>query len=758
MGETQMVKTTIETRDDLAYLRAESLRPVLFGVLVALYLWYLILFQPINQLGPAGWGPVLLAAGLALAFAARKWNVSFASIALIAGIAASNLYNMWWLDMAAAPYLLAIAVSLTGLFFGLQAVILITILCSSAVMIVGIIHGGHSLFSADVLSPILVIGLVGISSSLTVRNLYLTLYWAWDRAMAAQEHEEKHLDRQGELAHALKALDVAYKQLERLNYDLALAREAAETARRAKQQFATNISHELRTPLNVILAFSEMMYLSPGSYGEALLPAPYRGDIREIYRSSKYLLKLTEDVLSLSKIEAQEMKIHPESTHLNDVITEAMSIVRPLLRDKTIELRAELPDNLPPVLVDRARVGQVLLNLLNNARRFTEQGSIRVQAVLEADWVRVTVADTGAGIPPDEIHKVFKEFSQLDGLTALHKEGSGLGLAISKRFIEMHGGRIWVESAGIAGQGACFHFTLPIKAARSFETVSPEIPLPVRTPTGRGRTILLLDQDPTIAQLLEEGLDDCQVLSVTDVSDVSGFILKSHPRAVVLNLAQKNMAWSQLLELREQLGGSSLPIIACPLVGPQQLGHGLGVKDYLVKPITRQALMALLERQGTDIRRILVIDDDPRMRNLLTRLLQADHQLVDLIWANNGQEGLRLMQEQRPDLVLMDLTMPEMDGFALLAHLQQDPELGRIPVAVITAHTGSPEEERRLGGTSLFVSNLAGFTNEEVLNYLRHMLDATGVPSSLRRTRQPIQQGQQVGLADRLPQVGGSAQ
>ncbi|MCL4301190.1 MAG: hybrid sensor histidine kinase/response regulator [Anaerolineae bacterium] len=752
-----MLKQEFGRSDDLAYLRAESLRPVLYGLMVVLYLWYMVVFQPVNQVKAAGWGPVvLLGGGLAVAFITRKRNISFASAALILGMITAILYTMWLTNAVALPYLLAVAVSLTGLLFSLRVVVGMTALCGAAVMAIGSLHWGHSLFSGEVLSPVLVIVLQGSLSSLTVRNLYLTLYWAWDRAMAVQRNEEMLLDRQGELARALKALDVAYKQLEHLNYDLARAREAAEEAKWAKQQFATNISHELRTPLNVILAFSEMMYLSPGSYSVPLPPA-YRGDIREIYRSSKHLLKLTEDVLSLSKIEAREMKIHPEPVRLPEIVTEVLGMIRPLLRGKDVELRAELPGELPPVVIDRVRIGQVLLNLLNNARRFTENGNITVSADLEAEHVKVTVADTGAGIPPDKLNQVFKEFRQLENLGSLQQDGTGLGLAISKRFVEMHGGRIWAESEGLPGRGSRFYFTLP---RREFQPVEagPREPLPlVRTPSGRGWTILLLDQDPYVARMLEEGLEDFQVVVVKNVAEVPGLIQEKHVRAIVLNQAQPSLAWPQMLELRAQPGDISTPLILCPLVGPRHLGQALGIKNYLVKPVTREALGELINRLDRPIGRILVIDDDPRMANLLMRLL-ADMGEHELSWAANGQEGLQKLQAAPlPDLVLMDLGMPEMDGYNLLARIREDPCLDHLPVAVITAHTGSPEEERRLGGKSFFITQPAGFSNDEVLHYLRYTLEAVAVCGPSRRITQVVEGGEQVGLKHGLLQIGSSA-
>ncbi len=726
------------TPDDLAFLRQETLRPVLIGVMVVLYLWYIILFQPVNSIGASAWGLVMLGGGLVLAFFYRRRNLTVASIALISGIAAAIIYSMWQLNSAVAPYLLAIVVSLTGLLFGMRAVIWVTVLCGVLVIFTGWVRWGYTPVSTEVLSPLFVIGSVGLLSTLTVRNLYLTLYWAWDRAMAAQQNEEKLLDRQGELARTLKALDVAYTQLERLNYDLDRARQAADDARLDKQRFVTNISHELRTPLNVIMAFSEMMYLSPGSYGNKPLPAAYRGDVREIYRSSKHLIKLTDDVLNLAKIEAREMKIHPQQVDLHHMVAEAIKIIRPLVRDKDVKLQADLPDDLPPVVVDEDRIGQVLLNLLNNARRYTEQGTILVTAVAENGKMHVTVADTGIGILPEERHKVFKEFRQLDPSLRTYQGGSGLGLAISKRFVEMHGGKIWVESEGIPGKGAQFHFTLPVSQTELPQVIEAKASsLAVRTPTGRGRTLLLLDKNPELVHLLEQGLEDYRIVPVDEVSQVPGLIEANGAKAIVTNLVCTEEAWQNIEDLRKIPQLDSIPVIACPLVSPQHLGQAFGAVDYLVKPVTREAIESLLDQLGEQIQRILVVDDDPRMANLLSRFLQTSARQFKVERAINGYEGLQAMKAHPPDLVLMDLTMPKMDGRVMLGQIKADSTLCNIPVAIVTAHTGTPAEERQLGGKSLFVSSKTGFSNDEVLAYLRGMLTVTVVP--LRRRGHTIQ-------------------
>jgi len=775
-----MAKRDVVTADDLDYLRKESLRGVLFCVIAGLYLWCMVLFTTHERFGPMWWGPVMLAGGLVVTFAVRDRNPSLAAATTVLGLAAAVLYNMWLVDVKVAPYMLAVVVSLTGLLFSLQAVVWVTILCSGLVIATGFLRWGYSLFSTELLSPVLVLSAVGILSSLAVRNLYQALYWAWDRTMAAQRNEEALRDRQGQLARTMKALDEAYQRLEHLNYDLARAREVAEEARLIKQQFVTNVSHELRTPLNVIVVFSEMMYFSPESYGGVPLPPEYRGDVREIYRSSKHLLRLIDDVLDLSQIEAGRMRLYSESVNLHDVITEALDIIRPLVRGQEIDLRAELPANLPPVLIDRARVRQVLLNLLNNARRFTERGNITVRASPEGERIRVTVADTGIGIPLSEHKKVFEEFRQLDGSTTRRQDGSGLGLAISKRFVEMHGGRIWVESDGVSGRGARFHFTLPVAGVGLVEVSTLHgTRQPLRSPVGRGRTLLLLDRDLTIVRMLEQGLEGYQVVPVDDVSEVPRLATELHARAVVLNLAQEDQAGRQMRELRQELAESSLPIILCPLVGERQLGQAMGVMDYLVKPISRAALIALLDRLSESVHRILVVDDDPRMAHLLSRMIQATGRGYEVTRAYNGQEGLRKMRRQRPDLVLLDLVMPEMDGYAMLAQMREEPKLRHALVAVITAREHTPEEERQLGGGTLLVSSGAGFTNEEVITYLRGLLNAVGVPSAtdgtsalpsaglgtgragpvpLRPAGQTVQHGQKVSLGDGLAQVASSAQ
>ena len=730
-----MSKNNVVITDDLTSLRKGSLWMVLLCAACVLYIWSLILFQPINlyvanQVGAAVWGPVFLTIGLAAAFAIQRYSVSWAAAAAILGIAATIVFTMWLADVKAAPYMLAVVVSLTGTLFGLKTVIGATVLSGFSIIAVGSLRWGYTLFDAELLSPILVICAVGVLSSLGIRNLYTALYWALDRAMAAQRNEEEARAHRGELARTLKALTEAYQRLEYANYDLARAREVAEEASLNKQRFVAIVSHEMRTPLNVLTALSEMMYFSPERYSDVPLPPELRRDVREIYRSSKHLIRLIDDVLDMAQIEAGRMRVEFQPVELNDLVAETLDMIRPLVRGRGIALQATLPQDLPPVSIDRDRVQQVLLNLLNNAQRFTERGKITVRAILESEQVRVTVTDTGVGIPPSEHEDMFKEFYQVEGLIAQGQGqgGHGLGLAICKRFIDMHGGRIWVESEGVPGRGSRFHFTLPVAGAERVEVSALQRSrMPLRSPTGRGRPLLLLDQDTTILKMLERGLEKYQVVPVDDISQVDRLARELRARAVVVNSTHKEHSEQQILELRQALGDFSLPIIACPMVGKQQLGQALGAVDYLVKPVAREALVAVLNRLGGGAHRVLVVDDDPQMAHLISRMLETNEREYEVMRAYNGQEGLREMRSQRPDLVLLDLVMPEMNGHDMLAQMREDADLRDTPVVVITAQEHTPKEERRLSGKTLLLHAEAGFTNEETLAYLRGILDATRV-------------------------------
>ena len=313
--------------------------------------------------------------------------------------------------------------------------------------------------------PALAIAGVGVWAGLGLAfavysPIYQVVNWWQAYYRQAQNLLEAARDRQVELKQALEDLAQANLQLSRLNALAQRLREEAESARRAKEHFVANVSHEMRTPLNMIIGFSEIVLQSPDTYGERV-PAPLLADLAVVYRNAEHLKDLIDDVLDLSQIEADQMTLTREHIRFEEILEAATVAVRPLFKSKGLYLSCEVDRDLPPVFCDPTRIREVLLNLLGNAGRYTERGGVLVRVWQELGELLTSVQDTGPGIAPTEIDKLFQPFQQLDGSIRQRFGGSGLGLSISKRFIELHGGKIWVESQ--PGTGTTFSFRLPIE-------------------------------------------------------------------------------------------------------------------------------------------------------------------------------------------------------------------------------------------------------------------------------------------------------
>lgn len=565
------------------------------------------------------------------------------------------------------------------------------------------------------------------------QGLYTVLGWAWHSQRRANDLLEKLRDRQGELNRTLAALTEAARRLERVSQELTIARMRAEEARMLKEQFAANISHELRTPLNLIIGFSEMMYFSPEVYGEMQWPPTLRRDLRQIYQGSKQLLELVNDVLDLSRIDAAQMPIHKELTDLRSVILEATDTAKDLLRGKPLELRACLPPDLPLLHFDRTRIRQVLLNLLSNAARFAEQGTITVTAELREGEVVVSVADTGVGIPPQELSRIFDEFHQVDMSLRRRKEGAGLGLAISKRFVELHNGRIWAESE--LGKGSTFHFSLPLPG----EEVSIGQLLPSKTPLRPPRAyepcVIVVDSDPAVSTLLSRYLRNVQVLRTDSLEQVQPLIAEWRPQAVILNVAPTTRLMpGTYAEALNQIP-SQVPILICSLPSQSWMASHAGTRGFLTKPITRERLLTSLAAIG-NVRDVLVVDDDRGFVQLMTRFLSSASGNYTVRWAYDGHEALQRISEKQPDLILLDLVLPDMDGLQMLETLRADERSKDIPVLIVTARDYS-EELTVQNSSPIAIVRRQGFRPAEVIRYLQALLDATRPPSSIDNASKP---------------------
>ncbi len=288
--------------------------------------------------------------------------------------------------------------------------------------------------------------LAALTSWLSTYTLFTAVHWYGATEARSEQLLEETRDHRAQLSQALKSMEIAYDRQKKIQLELIWARKQSEDARRLKEQFAANMSHELRTPLNLIFGFSEIMYQSPEIYGEMQWPPVLRRDIHQIYRSSQHLLALIDDILELSRFEMTGFNLNLEAVALEPLLRDIFEIVQPMVRSRPIHIHLNVAPDLPVLEIDRTRIRQVVLNLLNNAFSFTEAGHIDITACYADHKVMISVSDTGTGIPPDKLPHLFDEFYQVDYSIRRSHGGVGLGLAISKQFVEAHGGRIWVES------------------------------------------------------------------------------------------------------------------------------------------------------------------------------------------------------------------------------------------------------------------------------------------------------------------------
>lgn len=473
------------------------------------------------------------------------------------------------------------------------------------------------------------------------------------------------------------------------SYDL--AQKAVSEMReldRIKSQFLANMSHELRTPLNSIIGFSRVIL--KGIDGP--ISDQQNQDLSAIYNSGQHLLGLINDILDLSKIEAGKMELSVEEMNIGDTITSVMSTAIGLVKDKAVKLKQEIEPNLPTIRGDPMRIRQILLNLISNASKFTDEGSIKVTAaphksptgVLE---VIVSVTDTGPGISTEDQAKLFRAFSQVDSSATRKTGGTGLGLSISQRLVDMHGGRIGIHS--VVGEGTTFYFTIPQYNQPSVEPIA-----------GQGKVILCIDDDQQVIGLYDRYLkpQGYQVIPVINPEVARETIKRLKPYAVTLDIMMPGMdGWSLLQELKADPETRNVPVIICSIVEEEGKGFSLGASDYLVKPILEDDLLGSLHRLNGDgsIKEVLIIDDSPDDLRLMEKMI-AEHSQFRPKLAEGGEKGWETIIDSHPDVIILDLFMPQLNGFTIIERLNTTPELRDIPVIVVSGADLTPEQKNQL--------------------------------------------------------------
>jgi PAS domain S-box-containing protein len=482
--------------------------------------------------------------------------------------------------------------------------------------------------------------------------------------------------------------------------DLERDKDAADAANQAKSQFLANMSHELRTPLNAIIGYSEMLQEEAADLGQdAFLP-----DLGKIHGAGKHLLELINAVLDISKIEAGKMDLYLETFNVKKMVDDVASIVHPLVIKNSNQFQVVGPENMGSMHADLTKVRQSLFNLLSNACKFTEHGQITLEAKREgagaSEKVVFRVSDTGIGMTPEQMQKLFAAFTQADASMTRRFGGTGLGLVISRQFCRMMGGDITVASE--LGRGATFTVTLPAvvadqKEEPAAEQESPESSYP-EAPAGAS-VVLVIDDDARVHDMLRRSLakEGFRVEVASGGEEGLRMVRQVRPDAITLDVMMPGMdGWAVLSALKADPQTADIPVVMLTIVDNQNMGYSLGAAEYLTKPIDRDRLTALLKKYAGEAyaRTALVVDDEADAREILRRQLESDGWSVQS--AVNGRVALEMLGARIPALILLDLMMPEMDGFEFVEELRMKPEWREIPVVVVTSKDLTSEERMRL--------------------------------------------------------------
>jgi signal transduction histidine kinase/CheY-like chemotaxis protein len=501
-----------------------------------------------------------------------------------------------------------------------------------------------------------------------------------------------------------------------------------EIASHHKSQFVANMSHELRTPLNAIIGYSEMLEEEAEELGqEGFLP-----DLKNINVAGKHLLGLINDILDLSKIEAGKMELFLESFDVPPLVREVVTTVQPLVENNDNTLDVHCASDIGAMHADLTKVKQALFNLLSNACKFTNQGTVRLDVAEEAvngsPWIRFRVSDTGIGMTSEQMEKLFEAFSQADASTTREFGGTGLGLAISRMFCQMMGGDITVEST--FGEGSTFTIRLPnevtdrkfLQPSSGEEIQQRAVSVPEEAPT-----VLVIDDDPAVRDLMQRFLNREGLRMVAAAGGEEGLRLAKtlRPDAITLDVLMPGMdGWGVLSALKADSALADIPVIMITIMDEKRVGYALGASDYLTKPVDWKRLTVIMQKfqPPNATACVLVVEDDADMRKMSrTRLEKQGWTVVE---AENGRVALERMDESVPDLILLDLMMPEMDGFEFLDHVRAREDWRSIPTIIVTAKDLSDDDRKRLSGYVEGILQKGAYKTEDLLREIHDLVRA----------------------------------
>jgi len=473
--------------------------------------------------------------------------------------------------------------------------------------------------------------------------------------------------------------------------------------------------------MNAIIGFTRLVRRKSAD----LLPARQLENLEKVEISANQLLALINDILDLSKIEAGKMSMNIMPFEFAPLVDTCFATVESMVMEGRVQLLKEVPENLPEALSDQDKLKQIIINLLSNALKFTEQGEVKLSATLENGSLRIAVSDTGTGIPSDALEYIFDEFRQIDGSSTRKHGGTGLGLSITKKLIQLLGGTMDVSS--VEGEGSTFTVTLPlINRGEEIpaEAVSYDEDINAPAKMKGKKSLLAIDDDPNMLFLLKQNLEDEGYYVVGALNAVEGIrkAKEIHPFAITLDIMmpQKD-GWEVLSHLKADPETRDIPIIVLSIIDNKALGFSLGAFDYLVKPFGKEAIMAALQRiPGVPAKNVLVVDDEPAAVDLLTQILQDEGYLVK--GACSGEEALRALEAAPQDIIFLDLLMPEMDGFEVIRRVEANSRWRDIPIIVVTAKDLTDSDQRFLQRSVDKIIQKSGLTSENLMKEVQSLL------------------------------------
>jgi GAF domain-containing protein/CheY-like chemotaxis protein len=496
-------------------------------------------------------------------------------------------------------------------------------------------------------------------------------------------------------------------------------RVAAEQANQAKSAFMANMSHELRTPLNAIMGFTRIVRRK----AEGVLPEKQTENLDKVLSSSEHLLGLINTVLDIAKIEAGRMDVTPANFNVHELAETCINLATPLLKPGVI-LEKELDPNLSFIFSDQDKIKQIVLNLLSNAAKFTHQGRVQLQTQIDGEKFRLHITDSGIGISPESLENVFEEFQQADNTTTRQYGGTGLGLAISRNLARLLGGDLTAVSE--LGKGSTFTLSLPVEYGH--KPKSGVVPTASPLPSTHKKRILVIDDDPDAVYLLQEtiGQGGFDVIGSQNGSDGIRSAIENKVHAILLDIMMPNTdGWQILHELKQNPATANIPVILLTIVDRKALGLRLGAADYLLKPLNPLAVMEALQRVlgGAEQPRIhvLVVDDDPNVVDMVRQILPEEK--FDLDSASDGESGLLAIRALHPDIILLDLMMPKIDGFGVLEQIRNDPETHNIPVIVLSVKNLNQRELDLLHESVSFVMKKQGLDETHLMQMIANLVE-----------------------------------